>query len=59
MPIIYAERKVVRKDGDHFIEEYYYRDQKRISVKEFWKFLKAAREEEGQDLYEIYGGING
>ena len=58
MPIIYAERKVTRKGENNFIEEYYYRDQKRVSAKEFWKFLKAAQEEEGQDLYEIYGGFD-
>lgn len=53
MPIIYAER-TVKKEKGNVVEEYYYRDEKRISAREFWKILKAARQEEGTNLYEIY-----
>ena len=57
MPIISVERVVVKKEGN-VVEKTYYRKEKKVSLKEFWKFWKAARREDGTNLYEIYGGQN-
>ena len=54
MPIIYAERTTVKKDKGRVVETHYYRDEKRVSMKEFFKFLQAARQEKGENLFEIY-----
>lgn len=57
MPIIYAERTVVKKKEGKVVETHYYRDEKRVSVKEFFKALKVMRQGKEEDLYEIYGEV--
>ena len=42
MPIISVEKVVVKKEGN-VVEKTYYRKEKKVSLKEFWKFWKAAR----------------
>ena len=50
MPIIYAERKTKGKA----VETFYYRDEKSISMKEFFEALEKRRLEKGENLFEIY-----
>ena len=56
MPIIYVEKTVVKKNNN-VTEKSYYRDQKKVSVRKFWKFLNEARKQQGEDLFAIYEGV--